>query len=47
MPQMTGVEFLELAMKYYPDNKRVLLTVYADADAAIKSINKAKLISIS
>lgn len=40
---MTGVEFLELAMKNYPDSKRVLLTVYADTDAAIKSINKAKV----
>jgi thioredoxin reductase (NADPH) len=37
------VEFLEQAMKIYPDSKRVLLTAYADTDAAIKSINKAKI----
>jgi CheY-like chemotaxis protein len=30
MPQMTGVEFLEQAMKIFPDAKRVLLTAYAD-----------------
>jgi thioredoxin reductase (NADPH) len=38
MPQMTGVEFLEQAMKIFPDAKRVLLTAYADTDAAIRSI---------
>ncbi len=43
MPQMTGVEFLEQAMKIFPDAKRVLLTAYADTDAAIRSINKAKI----
>jgi thioredoxin reductase (NADPH) len=40
---MTGVEFLEKAMDIYPDAKRVLLTAYADTDAAIRSINKAKI----
>ena len=40
---MTGVEFLELAMKNYPDIKRALLTVYADTNATIKSINKARI----
>ena len=39
---MTGVEFLELAIKNYPDSKRVLLTVYTDTDAATKYMNKAK-----
>jgi thioredoxin reductase (NADPH) len=43
MPQMTGVEFLELAMKNYPDSKRLLLIAYADTNATIKSINKAKI----
>jgi thioredoxin reductase (NADPH) len=43
MPQMTGVEFLEEAMKIFPEAKRVLLTAYADTDAAIRSINKAKI----
>jgi thioredoxin reductase (NADPH) len=43
MPQMTGVEFLEEAKMIFPDAKRVLLTAYADTDAAIRSINKAKI----
>jgi thioredoxin reductase (NADPH) len=43
MPHMTGVEFLEQAMELYPDTKRVLLTAYADTNAAIRSINKAKI----
>ncbi len=43
MPNMTGVEFLEEAMKIFPDAKRLLLTAYADTDAAIKSINNAKI----
>jgi len=36
---MSGVEFLEEAIKLYPETKRVLLTAYADTDAAIASIN--------
>ncbi|MEH2092114.1 FAD-dependent oxidoreductase [Nostoc sp.] len=43
MPQMGGVEFLEQAKDIFPDAKRALLTAYADTDAAIKSINSAKL----
>lgn len=43
MPQMSGVEFLEKAIDIYPDAKRVLLTAYADTEAAIRSINKAKI----
>ena len=39
MPSMSGVEFLQEAIKLYPDAKRVLLTAYADTDAAIASIN--------
>jgi len=39
MPAMSGVEFLEEALKLYPDTKKVLLTAYADTDAAIASIN--------
>jgi thioredoxin reductase (NADPH) len=39
MPSMSGVEFLEAAIKLFPDTKRVLLTAYADTDAAITSIN--------
>ena len=39
MPQMTGIEFLSQAMEIYPEAKRVLLTAYADTEAAIASIN--------
>src|SRR5918996_6420817 len=39
MPQMTGVEFLEKAIPLFPGAKRVLLTAYADTDAAIRAIN--------
>lgn len=43
MPGMTGVEFLEQAIKIYPDVRKVLLTAYADTEAAIASINKVGL----
>ncbi len=39
MPSMSGTEFLEEAIKLYPDAKRALLTAYADTAAAIASIN--------
>lgn len=41
MPAMSGVEFLEKAIKICPEAKRVLLTAYADTDAAIAAINEA------
>ncbi len=43
MPGMTGVELLQEAMVLYPDAKRVLLTAYADTEAAIRAINSAKI----
>jgi thioredoxin reductase (NADPH) len=43
MPEMTGVEFLERSIEFVPDAKRVLLTAYADTDAAIRAINGARL----
>jgi thioredoxin reductase (NADPH) len=43
MPQMNGVEFLGQAMELFPDAKRVLLTAYADTDAAIRAINDARI----
>ena len=43
MPQMNGIEFLEQAMDIYPFAKRVLLTAYADTDAAIQAINVVDL----
>ena len=39
MPQMNGIEFLEQAMDIFPFARRVLLTAYADTDAAIAAIN--------
>lgn len=43
MPGMTGTQFLEKALALYPDAKKVLLTAYADTEAAIVSINKIGL----
>ena len=43
MPEMNGVEFLSEAIKSYPQAKRVLLTAYADTQAAIDSINEIRL----
>jgi thioredoxin reductase (NADPH) len=43
MPQMSGISLLEEVMNIFPEAKRVLLTAYADTDAAIRSINKAKI----
>ena len=41
MPGMSGVEFLSQAIDLFPDAKRVLLTAYADTEAAIAAINEA------
>jgi thioredoxin reductase (NADPH) len=43
MPQMDGVQFLEQAIQIYPETRRVLLTAYADTEAAISAINKVNL----
>lgn len=43
MPEMTGLEFMEKASMLYPDARRVLLTAYADTDAAITAINKVQV----
>jgi thioredoxin reductase (NADPH) len=43
MPRMTGIEMLAEAQQFYPDAKRVLLTAYADTEAAIKAINQIHL----
>jgi thioredoxin reductase (NADPH) len=40
MPGMSGTEFLAEAMTAYPNAKRILLTAYADTNAAIEAINK-------
>lgn len=43
MPRMTGVEFLAKARELFPEAKKVLLTAYADTEAAIVSINQVGL----
>ncbi|MFC9794764.1 FAD-dependent oxidoreductase [Streptomyces sp. NPDC057695] len=43
MPQMNGIEFLEQALAVYPGARRVLLTAYADTNAAIDAINVVDL----
>jgi thioredoxin reductase (NADPH) len=43
MPQMNGIETLTEAIKIFPEAKRVLLTAYADTEAAIKAINDVQL----
>jgi thioredoxin reductase (NADPH) len=43
MPEMNGVEFLDEAIQSFPQAKRVLLTAYADTEAAISSINDVGL----
>jgi thioredoxin reductase (NADPH) len=43
MPQMDGVGLLTEAASVAPSAKRVLLTAYADTDAAIKAINDSRV----
>jgi thioredoxin reductase (NADPH) len=43
MPNMSGTEFLTEAANLYPQAKKVLLTAYADTQAAISSINEIGL----
>ncbi len=43
MPGMSGIEFLEKAMDFFPLARRVLLTAYADTHAAIDAINVVDL----
>ena len=43
MPEMTGTEFLREAIQVYPNARKVLLTAYADTNAAITSINQIRL----
>jgi thioredoxin reductase (NADPH) len=43
MPEMNGIAFLKHSIDVFPDTKRVLLTAYADTDAAIQAINEIHL----
>ena len=43
MPGLSGTEYLVQARQIVPDAKRVLLTAYADTEAAIQAINEVAL----
>jgi len=43
MPEMTGTEFLREVRTLLPDARKVLLTAYADTEAAIRGINEVGL----
>ncbi|MCL1601095.1 MAG: FAD-dependent oxidoreductase [Actinomycetia bacterium] len=43
MPSMSGTEFLLEAQQTFPEAKRLLLTAYADTEAAIQAINDVGL----
>lgn len=43
MPEMSGTEFLMAADQIFPQAKRLLLTAYADTEAAIQAINDVGL----
>ncbi len=43
MPEMEGVTFLEKTNEIFPESRQILLTAYADMEAAIKAINTVKL----
>jgi thioredoxin reductase (NADPH) len=43
MPGISGVELLEQVQGVYPKARRVLLTAYADTEAAIRAINSARI----
>jgi thioredoxin reductase (NADPH) len=43
MPRMDGVTFLSRASTSHPATKRILLTAYADTEAAIAAINESRV----
>jgi thioredoxin reductase (NADPH) len=43
MPGMSGVDMLVRSRTIYPEARRVLLTAYADTEAAIRAINTARI----
>jgi response regulator RpfG family c-di-GMP phosphodiesterase len=43
MPVETGVEFLERAIREFPDPIRILLTGYSDINVVIDAINKGQV----
>lgn len=43
MPEMDGAEFLKRCYEHNPDSIRILLTGYADLDAAVKAVNEGRI----
>jgi signal transduction histidine kinase len=43
MPRMSGVDLLEATAREHPDVVRILVTAYADLDAAIGAINRGRV----
>ncbi|MEM7352752.1 MAG: adenylate/guanylate cyclase domain-containing protein [Acidobacteriota bacterium] len=43
MPEMTGVQLLEVVLHEFPDIMRMILTGYIDVDAVIKAINSGRI----
>lgn len=43
MPEMTGVQLLEVVVNESPDTVRMILTGYSDVDAVIKAINAGRI----
>jgi response regulator RpfG family c-di-GMP phosphodiesterase len=43
MPEMTGIQFLELVLEMYPLPVRILITGYSDMDAVIDAINRGQV----
>lgn len=43
MPEMTGIEFLEVVRVQYPDTIRMIITAYGDMQTVIDSVNKGKI----
>lgn len=43
MPEMTGLEFIERAVKIIPDGIYMILTAYPDLDVTIRAINQGNV----
>jgi len=43
MPDVTGVEFLEMILPDFPDIPRIIMTGYSDVDSIIEAINRGKI----
>jgi K+-sensing histidine kinase KdpD len=43
MPEMTGIELLEIIAEKYPDTRRYLLTAFTDAETVIDAVNVGRV----